>query len=50
MFTTSIGHDAQELTNFGITNVGMLGFGYRPEVRRYMVGRGVVSGKARGAL
>jgi len=28
MFTTSMGHDAQELTDFGIKNVGMIGFGY----------------------
>jgi len=37
MFTTSIGHDAQELTDFGIKKVGMIGFGYRPEARRCMV-------------
>jgi len=37
MFMTSIGHDAQELTDFGIKKVGMTGFGYRPEGRRCMV-------------
>jgi len=37
MFTTSIGHDAQELTDFGINKVGMIGFAYRPAVSRCMV-------------
>jgi len=37
MFTTSIGHEAHELTDFGIKKVGMIGFGYRPEARRCMV-------------
>jgi len=37
MFMTSIGHDAQELTDFRIKKVGMIGFGYRAEARRCMV-------------
>jgi len=37
MFTTSLKHDTQELSDFEIKNVGMIGFKYRPEVGRYCV-------------
>jgi len=43
MFMTSIGHYAQELTDFRIKKIGMIGFEYRAEGRRCMVGLGVVS-------
>jgi len=43
MFTISIGHDVQELSNFRIKRVEMIEFGYRLEARRCIVCYGVIS-------